>query len=99
MIIVSQDKDTIINFDNIESIDIVADLDGTGKVPYKLYCETSTKREELGKYATEERAKEVLIEIIQSHVDSENYKYVNELMKTEELNRLQKGLVYEMPKE
>ena len=41
----------------------------------------------------------MLIEIIQSHVDSENYKYVNELMKTEELNRLQKGLVYEMPKE
>lgn len=52
MLIVSQNKDAIINFDNVESIDIVTDLDGTGKVPYRLYCETSTKREELGKYAT-----------------------------------------------
>lgn len=53
----------------------------------------------LGYYKTEERAKEVLTEIIQSYIDSENYKYVNGLMKTEELNRLQKGLVYGMPKE
>lgn len=45
MLIVSQDKDTIINFDNVESIDIVADLDGTGEVPYNLYYETSTKRD------------------------------------------------------
>lgn len=53
----------------------------------------------LGYYKTEKRAKEVLTEIIQSYIDSENYKYVNGLMKTEELNRLQKGLVYGMPKE
>ena len=45
MIIVSQDKDIIANFDNIESVDIVADLDGTGEVPYKIYYETSSKRE------------------------------------------------------
>lgn len=64
MMIVSQDKDEIINFDNVESIDIVADLDGTGEVPYKINYETCTKRGELGKYKTEERAKEVLQAIV-----------------------------------
>lgn len=92
MIIVSQDKDTIINFDNIESIDIVADLDGTGKVPYKLYYETSTKREELGKYATEERAKEVLEDIVK--------KYENSMWKLgKNTLSFQYEFVYEMPKE
>ncbi len=60
MWIVSQDKEMIVNSDNVENIDIVADLDGTGKVPHKIYYETSSKREELGCYATEERAKEIL---------------------------------------
>ena len=69
MIIVSQNKDIIANFDNIESIDTVADLDGTGEVPYKIHYETSSKREELGKYQTEERAKEVLQEIIDKFME------------------------------
>lgn len=67
MIIVNQNKDEIVNFDNIENIDIVADLDGTGEVPYKIYYETSSKREELGKYKAEERAKEVLQEIVETY--------------------------------
>lgn len=62
MIIVSQDKSIIVNFDNVKSIDIVAHLDGTGKVPYIIAYATSSKREDLGSYATEERAKEVLQE-------------------------------------
>lgn len=68
MLIVSQNEDVMVNSDNIESINIVADLDGTGKVPYKLYYETSTKREELGTYKTEERAKEVFEEIIECYL-------------------------------
>ncbi len=64
MIIVSQNKEIIVNFDNVESIDIVVDLDGTGKLPHKIYYETNSKREELGTYKTEERAKEVLQHII-----------------------------------
>lgn len=68
MLIVSQNKDTIVNFDNVDSIDIVADLDETGEVPSKIYYETSTKREELGEYATEERAREVLEEIIEVYL-------------------------------
>ncbi len=67
MIIVNQDKTIIVNFDNVESIDIVTDLDGTGKLPHEIYYETSSKREELGTYATEERAKEVLQEIVKKY--------------------------------
>ncbi len=69
MIIVNQNRDIIVNFDNIESIDIVATLDGTGEVPYQIYYETSAKREKLGEYKTEERAKEVLREIINTYKD------------------------------
>ena len=67
MIIVSQDKKVIINFDNVENIDIIADLDGTGEIPYNINYETSSKREELGRYKTEERAKEVLQEIVSKY--------------------------------
>lgn len=66
MIIVNQDKDMIVNFDNVENIDIVADLDGTGEIPFKIYFATSSSREELGKYKTEERAKEVLRDLLKS---------------------------------
>jgi len=62
MIIVSQDKDKIINFDNItqfyinfdEGADYVSIIVGT----------VNNLHEDLGKYKTEERAKEVLEEII-----------------------------------
>lgn len=67
MIIVNQDKDIIVNFDNVESINIVADLDGTGEIPYKIYAETSSGSIELGEYATEERAKEMLGEIAKTY--------------------------------
>lgn len=93
MIIVSQDKEEIVNFDKVESIWISDDeerfsIEATGDA-------NST----LGYYKTLERAKEVLIKIMQSYINSENYKYVNGLMTTEELNRLQKGLVCEMPED
>lgn len=64
MIIVSQDKNTLVNFNNVDNIDIVADL--TRAVSYSICYETSTKREELGEYETEERAREVLQEIIKN---------------------------------
>ena len=75
MIIVNQDKTIIVNFDNVESIDIVTDLDGKGKLPHEIYYETSSKREELGTYATEERAKEVLQEIIETYSDFNYLKF------------------------
>jgi hypothetical protein len=107
MIIVNQDKDIIANFDNIESVDIVADLDGTGEVPYKIYYETSSKREELGKYQTEERAKEVLQEIVMLFKDEEIFHIrkstLNNLDELAEpkyiLKPISRPKVYEMPAE
>lgn len=68
MIIVNQDKNMLVNFNNVESMNIFADLDGTGEIPFKIYFETTSSREELGKYRTEERAKEVLKEIVDTYI-------------------------------
>ena len=68
MIIVSQDREDIINFDNVKMINreenrISVDADfGRGD----FYC--------IAEYDTEERAKEVLQEIITRHGNWENLK-------------------------
>lgn len=62
MIIVSQDKDNIVNFDNIAHIFI-----NKGSETTICYGRMSGCSETLGYYATEERAKEVLQEIIEIH--------------------------------
>lgn len=65
MIIISQDKDGIINFDNINEIRTTK----TGKI--LLFDNTYRSQDDcsdvLGKYKTEERAKEVLQEIAQTY--------------------------------
>ena len=102
MIIVSQDKKEIINFDNLVSIYVIESYEAKekGVKKYNIYFATTDEINfVIGTYETEERAKEVLIGIMQSYLDSENYKYVNQLMTAQELDRLQDGLVYEMPKE
>ncbi len=96
MIIVSQDKDAIINFNNCADIHI----SNTVKKEYNIIATTSLGMTcKLADYKTEERAKEVLTGIMQAYVDSENYKYVNRFMTAQDLNRLQRGLAYEMPAE
>lgn len=67
MLIVSQDKDTIMNFDNIEILGIGNPLeDDDGK--FKILANTiSDSQYTLAKYDTEERAKEVLKEIINKY--------------------------------
>lgn len=67
MIIVSQDKELILNFENIEAIGIgnpLEDDDGMFKV---LASTTSDNEYTLGKYKTEERAKKVLQEIVKQY--------------------------------
>ena len=67
MIIVSQDKELILNFENIEAIGIgnpLEDDDGMFKV---LASTASDNEYTLGKYKTEERAKEVLQEITKAY--------------------------------
>lgn len=60
MIIVSQSKNNIVNFENINLIG----LDGEFKIKARLGIKDEVL---LGKYKTEERAKEVLREIIEIH--------------------------------
>ena len=75
MIIVSQDKRSIYNFENINCLMIneysLSDI--TDKKDYKIisfdntYRTSDTNGDALGTYKTEERAKEVLQEIIETH--------------------------------
>ena len=62
MIIVSQDKTEIINFDNILSIKLFHDEEDKDCL-YELYCCVNAPGDNyilIGTYETEERAKEVL---------------------------------------
>lgn len=68
MIIVSQDKETIINFDKVTEI---AQEDGEIGVSNDLY---SDNFQVIGIYETEERAKEIIQEIAQRYNNWENLK-------------------------
>lgn len=59
MLIVSQDKEEIVNFDNIENIWISSD--GEGRFTIEA---TATTNSTLGYYETKERAKEVLRDLL-----------------------------------
>nr|DAZ28036.1 MAG TPA: hypothetical protein [Caudoviricetes sp.] len=87
MIIVSQDKKSIINLKTIDFIDIMPMDDARFEINANFaHCIT-----ELGYYDTEERAKEVFEEIIKTYTCWENFKYgIAEGIGTSK---------YEMPKE
>ena len=91
MIIVSQDKEKIVNFDNLTQVYITQDEEETA---YFIRYETvDSLYDDLGEYKTEERAKEVLAEIIKSYRDyrtAECDGYTNILQET---------AVFEMPTE
>ena len=66
MIIISQDKDNIVNFDNISSIGIYPPFDDTNN--FEINAETvNGELVDLGLYATEKRAKEVLMDIVENY--------------------------------
>lgn len=93
MIIVSQCKDTIINFKNIEILGIGNPLeDDEGK--FKILANTIIENQYvIAKYKTEKRAKEVLQEIIKS------YRYYRTAECDGYTNVLQETAVFEMPKD
>ena len=94
MITVSQDKTTIVNFDNIAHIFISKDSEKHYLIEYGKMNGSS---ELLGIYVTEERAKEVLQEIIKVYkfYNGKIY-YVEDEKKL--LGKYEYG-VYEIPKE
>ena len=91
MIIVSQDKVANKNYNNIEAIymlkkDDKIEINVRGNYDYTI-----------GKYKTEERAKEVLQEIVKTYVLTEQYKVEDERTR---IKLMMEGvLLYEMPKE
>ena len=88
MLILSQDKSFILNYDNIESIEIgnFEENRGRGIIYARL---TSDYFYTIGEYNTIERAKEVLQEIIK------NYK-INDLIQSDSVT-IRNKVVYEMP--
>lgn len=66
MIIVNQDRDKIINFDNLTQVYITQDEEETA---YFIRFETvDSLYDDLGEYETEERAQKVLQEIISKYL-------------------------------
>ena len=95
MIIVSQDKCTIVNLDNIKTIELDRETDFKSIIIFRETNEVETGVCGLfiGHYATRERAKEVLQEIIKSYRDyrtAECDGYTNVLQET---------AVFEMPED
>ena len=74
MIIVSQDKKAIYNFDNISSIQI-EECNGTYNL---IVYDQINDRDSLGEYKSKERAREVLGEIIEAYNKSNEDFYAQE---------------------
>lgn len=66
MIIFSQNKDEIVNFDNVINI-MITDCDGDYVISVVALVGIDDVYRELGYYKTEDRAKEVLREIIDKY--------------------------------
>lgn len=95
MIIVSQDKCAIVNLDNIKTIELDRETDFKSIIIFRETNEVETGVCGLfiGHYATRERAKEVLQEIIKS------YRYYRTAECDGYTNVLQETAVFEMPEE
>lgn len=90
MIIISQDKKAIHNFDNVLSLQIVSTLK-----EYSIeVCDAINDGSSLGIYSSEERAKEVLQELIEAVSIKEIEGTYKEL---EIIIKLKSFVAYEMP--
>ena len=96
MIIVSQDKTKIVNFENIDAIEIGNPLEYVDGM-FKVFASTTSDNEyTLGRYSTEERAKEVLREIYC------RYEHLQSLLSSKCItvqDFMGKDFIYEMPEE
>ena len=89
MIIVSQDKTEIVNFDNVNSLWICPDEEG--RFTIEATADTNTT---LGYYETEERAKEVLQKITRLFSVTKINSSYQEAMLTIKFKKMS---MYEMP--
>lgn len=72
MIILSQNRNSIVNLDNIINIHVENDYYST---EYIIYYETETFKSKLGKYSSIERCKEILEDILSSYQELEEDRY------------------------
>ena len=92
MIIVSQNKKSFYNFDTVKSVDI---LDNEIYITDDILSDKGTR---IGKYATEERAKEVFNGIIRAYEKAGNLAFeINE--DETEVKLTHNSNVFEMPEE
>ena len=99
MIIVSQDKSVIVNFNNAEAIEIgnVEENQCKGTIYARLVSDYFYK---IGEYKTEERAKEVLQEIIKEYRLTEITKAtINRVSDDVGALVIKEVFVYEMPED
>lgn len=92
MLILSQDKETILNFNNAVTLYVIRDSFSEEKGLENYNIDYSTNDEinhVLGTYATRERAKEVLQEIIETYKESGITQIDNV--------QVENKVVYEMP--
>lgn len=97
MIIISQDKKAIHNFDNIISIQVEEESNGKYKI---IVYDAINDNTSLGDYKTEERAKEVLNEISIAYANMELIKIPKiEIQQKITSTELLKNICYKMPEE
>ena len=98
MIIVEQEKTYLVNFENVSNISLAVDRE---EIEYAILAQTTDKEEVvMGIYKTEERAKEVLQEIVKKYKATESLKIsINRISDKVGAIGLENSLVYEMPEE
>lgn len=96
MIIISQDKETIINFESITRISIIPPVEQEYK--YSIAINGCL---DLGYYKTKERAKEVLQEIYKNYADFELIRCINDNFQQQLIvgNKNKYFDIYEMPED
>lgn len=96
MIIVKQDKKGIVNFNNVKDIYIDKEDDGDRHFVFYIPVSNIDGLDILGIYETEERAKEVLQEIIKAYIEN---KKTQETTSIFGFSIIPSNTYYEMPKE
>lgn len=104
MIIVTQERNRVLNFKNIIELEISQIENGENKGKYAIYeLDNSGGLEPIGYYKTEERAREVMKEIIMAYSNVNYFKNANKEIKDNLLVLMQDAYnhfdVYEMPEE
>lgn len=93
MLIVSQDKDGIINFENVVAIRLMTNLEDNKRNMIAIDT-INGERYSVSKYDTEERAKEVLQEIVKEY---ENAKAIFDCETGKLKNFINRPKIYKMP--